>query len=99
MTRAASEFAAVKHGHDCPKSGQVGASENGARGGTVPAVVIAISRRKTNEPSACDVRVAAGVFGLVFLFGEDGTRFYLNRNGREFQPGYNQPPLPPNSWQ
>ena len=42
---------------------------------------------------------AAGVFGLVFLFGEDGTRFYLNRDGREFQPSYHQPPLPPNSWQ
>ncbi len=40
---------------------------------------------------------AAGVFGLVFLFGEEGKRFYLSGNNFEstnisFQP-------PPNSWQ
>lgn len=39
---------------------------------------------------------AAGVFGLVFLFGEEGKRFYLN-GGNYQQPSF-QPP-PPNNWQ
>lgn len=41
---------------------------------------------------------AAGVFGLVFLCGEEGKRFYLGgmpQNAFNAQP---QPP-PPNSWQ
>ena len=38
---------------------------------------------------------AAGVFGLVFLFGETGRQFYLGGN----QVGYQAPPPPPHSWQ
>ncbi len=41
---------------------------------------------------------AAGVYGLWFLFGDEGKRFYL---GGAPQPAFNttpQPP-PPNSWQ
>ena len=39
---------------------------------------------------------AAGVYGLWFLFGEEGKRFYLGGNS------YSQnsfPPPPPNNWQ
>lgn len=36
---------------------------------------------------------AAGVFGLVFLFGDDGKQFYL---GQSSQAAF---PPPPNSWQ
>ena len=40
---------------------------------------------------------AAGVFGLVFLFGENGKQFYL---GGVNQPNLNPPaPPPPSSWQ
>jgi hypothetical protein len=40
---------------------------------------------------------AAGVFGLIFLFGDAGRAFYL---GTSNAPGYSQPqPPPPNSWQ
>ena len=39
---------------------------------------------------------AAGVFGLVFLFGEEGKRFYLG--GSNYAPHSFQPP-PPNNWQ
>ncbi len=41
---------------------------------------------------------AAGVYGLWFLFGEEGKRFYL---GGQPQPMFqNSPsPPPPNSWQ
>jgi hypothetical protein len=40
---------------------------------------------------------AAGVFGLVFLFGEAGKRFYF---GGSAMNSYNPPPPPrPNSWQ
>lgn len=38
---------------------------------------------------------AAGIFGLVFLFGADGKSFYLG--GREYTPNSFQPP--PNNWQ
>ena len=38
---------------------------------------------------------AAGVFGLIFLFGEAGQRFYLGGG----QDGAFAPPPPPNSWQ
>ena len=39
---------------------------------------------------------AVGVYGLWFLFGEEGKRFYLGGQ----QPMYqNQVPPPPNSWQ
>ena len=41
---------------------------------------------------------AAGVFGLVFLFGESGRQFYLG--GNPAQTGYFPPQPPaPNSWQ
>ena len=48
---------------------------------------------------------AAGVYGLWFLFGEEGKRFYLG--GAREQPVFqnvqptfeNSPPPPPNSWQ
>lgn len=41
---------------------------------------------------------AAGVFGLVFLFGESGRQFYLG--GNPAQAGYFPPQPPaPNSWQ
>jgi|SRR5688572_7054018 len=39
---------------------------------------------------------AAGVFGLVFLFGEAGQQFYLGSGQRHYNPP--QPPAP-NSWQ
>ncbi len=39
---------------------------------------------------------AAGVFGLVFLFGEPGRQFYLGGNPQNHFPP--QPP-PPSSWQ
>lgn len=40
---------------------------------------------------------AAGVFGLVFLFGENGKQFYL---GGANYPSFNAPaPPPPSSWQ
>jgi hypothetical protein len=40
---------------------------------------------------------AAGVYGLWFLFGDEGRRFYLGGNPQyAFQ---NPPPPPPNSWQ
>ena len=40
---------------------------------------------------------AAGVFGLVFLFGDAGRQFYLGSNS---SPNYYQPqPPPPSSWQ
>jgi hypothetical protein len=40
---------------------------------------------------------AAGVFGMVFLFGESGKQFYLGgSNAASFSP---PPPPQPNSWQ
>src|SRR5687767_7724816 len=39
---------------------------------------------------------AAGVFGLVFLFGEAGQQFYLGSGQRRYDPP--RPPAP-NSWQ
>ena len=40
---------------------------------------------------------AAGVFGLVFLFGDAGRQFYL---GAGSTPSYSQPQAPPpSSWQ
>lgn len=39
---------------------------------------------------------AAGVFGLVFLFGEEGKRFYLGGNNYAPPPS---PTPPPNNWQ
>lgn len=41
---------------------------------------------------------AAGVYGLWFLFGEEGKRYYL---GGQSQPMFQNPPQPPppNSWQ
>lgn len=41
------------------------------------------------------IGTAAGVYGLWFLFGEDGKRFYLGGG----QPQIYQAPPPPNSWQ
>ncbi len=40
---------------------------------------------------------AAGVYGLWFLFGEEGKRFYLGDVNQ--QPMFHQVPPPPNSWQ
>ena len=40
---------------------------------------------------------AAGVYGLWFLFGDEGKQFYLGGHQRAFQASP-QPP-PPNSWQ
>lgn len=42
------------------------------------------------------VGTAAGVYGLWFLFGEEGKRFYLG--GSQSQQMFQTPP-PPNSWQ
>jgi hypothetical protein len=39
---------------------------------------------------------AAGVFGMVFLFGEPGRQFYLGPQQQGYYPP--QPP-PPSSWQ
>ncbi|HKP69799.1 MAG TPA: hypothetical protein VJV05_10995, partial [Pyrinomonadaceae bacterium] len=40
---------------------------------------------------------AAGVFGLIFLFGDAGRQFYL---ASDSAPNYYQPqPPPPSSWQ
>ena len=42
--------------------------------------------------------IAVGVYGLVFIFGEQGKAYF---NGPEFGgfPSSNMPPPPPNSWQ
>jgi glucan phosphoethanolaminetransferase (alkaline phosphatase superfamily) len=40
---------------------------------------------------------AAGVFGLVFLFGENGTRYYLNGANSSSNNNMLQPP--PHNWQ
>ena len=40
---------------------------------------------------------AAGVFGLVFLFGEEGKRFYLGGTNNYAPQSF--PPPPPNNWQ
>jgi len=37
---------------------------------------------------------ALGIYGLWFLFGEDGKRFYAGGNAAN-----NYPPPPPNNWQ
>lgn len=42
------------------------------------------------------IGTAAGVYGLWFLFGEEGKRFYLG--GPQSRPMFQAPP-PPNSWQ
>ena len=39
---------------------------------------------------------AAGVFGLIFLFGDAGRQFYLGTGSQNYYPP--QPP-PPSSWQ
>lgn len=39
---------------------------------------------------------ALGVYGLWFLFGDEGKRYYL---GGEPQQYFNNPPPPPNNWQ
>ncbi len=39
---------------------------------------------------------AAGVFGLVFLFGDEGKQFYLGGNSYSNNAF---PPPPPNNWQ
>jgi len=38
---------------------------------------------------------AVGIYGLWFLFGEEGKRFYLSGGNM----GNNYPPPPPNNWQ
>lgn len=42
--------------------------------------------------------IAVGVYGLVFIFGEQGKAYF---SGPEFArfPSANMPPPPPNSWQ
>lgn len=40
---------------------------------------------------------AAGIYGLWFLFGEEGKRFYLG--GGSQNQMFNPPPPPPNTWQ
>ncbi|MFT3745223.1 MAG: hypothetical protein QM785_13130 [Pyrinomonadaceae bacterium] len=44
------------------------------------------------------IGTAVGVYGLWFLFGEEGKNFYLNGGSR---PMFQNPPQPPqpNSWQ
>jgi hypothetical protein len=44
------------------------------------------------------IGTAVGVYGLWFLFGEEGTRFYLGGQTQNAFPGPPQPP-PPNSSQ
>lgn len=39
---------------------------------------------------------AAGVYGLWFLFGEEGKRFYLSGNQQQM---FGAPPPPPHNWQ
>ncbi|MDQ3801050.1 MAG: hypothetical protein M3384_16630 [Acidobacteriota bacterium] len=42
---------------------------------------------------------AAGVYGLWFLFGDEGRRFYLGGGGNlHDQQMFNPPPPPPNNW-
>lgn len=41
---------------------------------------------------------AAGVYGLWFLFGDEGKRFYLGGSSQNVFSAPPQPP-PPNSWQ
>ena len=44
------------------------------------------------------IGTAAGIFGLVFLFGETGKQYYLGEGSNVV--GYNPPSPPrPNSWQ
>lgn len=43
------------------------------------------------------IGTAAGVYGLWFLFGDEGKRFYLG--GQQSQQVMFQQPPPPNSWQ
>ena len=38
---------------------------------------------------------AAGIYGLWFLFGEEGKRFYLTGGNQNM---YSMPPPPPNQW-
>ena len=44
------------------------------------------------------IGTAAGVYGLWFLFGEQGTQFYLGGDHARALPHPPQPPAP-NSWQ
>jgi hypothetical protein len=44
------------------------------------------------------IGTAAGVYGLWFLFGEQGKQFYLGPNAQRSFPTPPQPPAP-NSWQ
>jgi hypothetical protein len=44
------------------------------------------------------IGTAVGVYGLWFLFGEEGKKFYLGGSSPNMFPGPVQPP-PPNSWQ
>jgi hypothetical protein len=43
------------------------------------------------------IGTAVGVYGMWFLFGDEGRRFYLGGGQQMFQPIPQQPP--PNSWQ
>ena len=43
------------------------------------------------------IGTAVGVYGMWFLFGDEGKRFYLGGEQPMFQPPPQQPP--PNSWQ
>ncbi|MBK8467200.1 MAG: hypothetical protein IPL32_15385 [Chloracidobacterium sp.] len=42
---------------------------------------------------------AIGVFGLIFLFSDDGKRYFEDAAYRDQLAGSNVAPLPPNSWQ
>ena len=42
---------------------------------------------------------ALGVYGLWFMFGEEGKQYYLNGGQERQQPMFNYTPPPPNNWQ
>ncbi len=45
------------------------------------------------------IGTAIGVFGLVFLFSDEGKAYFENRPFAQVTGGANMPPPPPNSWQ
>ena len=45
------------------------------------------------------IGTAIGVFGLIFLFSDEGKAYFENRSFAQVGPGGIVPPPPPNSWQ
>ncbi|MEP6789200.1 MAG: hypothetical protein ABJB40_12255, partial [Acidobacteriota bacterium] len=45
------------------------------------------------------IGTAIGVFGLVFLFSDEGTKYFEDRSFGQIAAAGNKNPPPPNSWQ